>query len=105
VKAPDDKAIAFTFGSYPEKDPAKRWRAKLSFPPGATAETVLPIEVVDGNDAPVADGVFEFAGRRLPVRDGAASISYADFIKGKHAVELWLHRPGLPSVYGGLSFA
>ncbi len=105
MKTPDDKEIAFTFGSHPMKQAERRWTAKVTFPAGATAATTLPVELCDGNGAPVASGVFEFAGRRLVVRDGRASISYADFVKGKHEVALWLHRPGLPPVPGGLTFA
>ena len=105
MKTPADKTIAWTFGSHPMKRLESRWTAKLTFPPGATAETVLPIELLDGTGEPVEAGVFEFAGRQLPVRAGAASITYADFIKGKHEVALWLHRPGLPPVPGGLTFA
>ena len=104
MKAPGDKTVVFTFGSHPVKDLAKRWTAKVTFPPGATAETMLPIEVVDGNGDPIREGVFEFANKKLPVADGAASISYSDFIAGKHAVDLWLHLPGGEHIPGGLTF-
>ena len=105
MKTPDDKQIAFTFCSHPTKRPEMRWTAKLVFPPGSTAETVLPLSLADGRGEPVPDGVFEFAGQRLAVRDGMASIAYADFVRGKHAVALWLHRPGRPPIPGGLTFA
>ena len=55
--------------------------------------------------APVREGTLEFAGRNIPVRNGAATIRYADFVKGKHSVPLWLHRKGMPPVPGGLTFA
>ena len=48
MKTPEDKTIAFTFGSHPMKDSALRWTARVTFPPGSTAETVLPVELVDG---------------------------------------------------------
>ena len=105
MKAPEDKTIVFTFGSHPMKDFALRWTARVTFPSGATAGTVLPISLVDGEERPVRAGTFAFAGQRLPVRDGAASISYSDFIAGKHEVDLWLYRPGCPPVPGGLTFA
>ena len=105
MNTPADKTIAFTFGSHPTRDLALRWTAKLVFPPGADAETVLPLSLVDGHGEPVPDGVFAFAGQNLAVRDGAAAIAYADFIRGKHAVALWLHRPGRPPIPGGLTFA
>jgi hypothetical protein len=105
MKTPADKAIAFTFGSYPMDNPSHRWSAVVSFPPGSTAQTVLPITIVDGNGESVKSGVFEFAGQKLTVSDGKAQLTYGDFIKGKHSVPLWLHRKGMDSVIGGLTFA
>ena len=105
MKTPPDKTIAFTFISHMTEEPEQRWIAHLTFPPGAVGETELQIEIIDGEDAPVREGVFEFAGLSLPVRDGLATIRYADFVKGKHEVPLWLHRKGMPPVPGGLTFA
>ena len=105
MKTPPDKTIVFTFASHPEKDAALRWTARLTFPPGAVSGTVLPIEVFDGTNAPVPSAVFEFAGRRLNVERGRASLTYTDFICGKHETALWLHRPGKPPIPGGLTFA
>jgi len=104
MKTPHDREITFVFGSHPTKDLAWRWAARLTFPAGATAQTPLPITMVDGYGQPIAAGEFEFAGRRLPVRDGKTSIVYADFIAGKHAVPLWLRRPGIEPIPGGLTF-
>ena len=105
MKTPDDKTIAFTFMSHPEKLPELRWTAKLTFPPGSGPDTILPITVVDGNEEPVESAVFELAGKRIPVKDGKASLKYADFVKGKHSVPLWLYRKGVEPVPGGLTFA
>ena len=44
------------------------------------------------------------AGQRLAVRDGAASITYADFVKGKHEPAIWLYRKGKAPVPGALTF-
>lgn len=104
MKTPADKEIAFLFVSHPTKDLSWRWTARLVFPPGATAETMLKITVADGLAQPVAEGTFEFAGRHLAVKDGAAEISYADFIRGKHSVPLWLRRPNIEPIPGGLTF-
>lgn len=104
MRTPADKTVAFTFMSHPARDARLRWKAVLAFPPGATAESRLSIAVTDGDGEPVEEGVFEFAGRRLEVRGGVASIAYADFVAGKHEVPLWLHREGLPSIPGGLTF-
>jgi hypothetical protein len=105
MKTPDEKTIAFTFMSHPVKLLSQRWQARLVFPPGAGPETLLAVELTDGEGAPVQEGVFEFAGQSLPVKDGRAAISYADFIRGKHETALWLHRPGQEPLPGGLTFA
>lgn len=105
MKTPPDKTISFTFVSHPEKDASLRWTARLTFPPGAMPDTVLPIEVRDGLEIPVPSAVFEFAGRRLSVVHGQTSLTYAAFIRGKHETALWLHRPGKPPIPGGLTFA
>jgi len=104
MRTPADKEIVFAFGSHPTKDLTWRWAARLVFPAGATAGTRLAILLTDGNGKPIAKGEFEFAGLRLPVRDGRAEITYADFVKGKHAVPLWLRRPGIEPIPGGLTF-
>jgi len=100
---PPDKTIAFTFVSHPTKSIQLRWTAVLTFPAGATRETILPIRITDGEGLPV-EGMFEFAAQKLKVTAGSTSISYADFIAGKHSVPLWLHRKGLPAIPGGLTF-
>ena len=104
MKTPAEKTITFTFGSHPMKEATQRWRAKLTFPAGATAETVLPISLTDGTDTPISRATFEFAGCRIPIVEGKGSIVYADFIKGKHETALWVYRGGLPPVPGGLTF-
>ena len=104
MKTPSDKTIAFTLVSQMTAEAERRWMARLTFPPGSDGETVLPVEVLDGNDTPVAEGTLEFAGQRLQVRNGTASIRYADFVKGKHEVPLWLHRKGMRPVPGVATF-
>ena len=105
MKTPDDKTIAFTFMSHPEKLPELRWTAKVTFPPGSGPDTVLPITVEDGNEEPVESGTLELAGRKIPVKDGRAELLYSDFVKGRHSVPLWLYRDGVRPVPGGLTFA
>lgn len=104
MKTPEDKKIAFLFGSHPMKDPKQRWQARLSFPQGAGPESVLTLAITDGEETPVASGIFEFCGRQLEVTDGRASLTYAEFIAGLHETSLWLHRKGMPPVSGGLTF-
>ncbi len=105
MRTPEGKVVAFTFMSHPEKDAKLRWTAKIEFPAGATAGTVLNVTVVDGNEEAVSAAVFEVAGKRLKVVDGRASLTYEEFIRGKHEVALWLHREGMASIPGGLTFA
>ena len=105
MRTPPDKKIAFTFMSEPSVHTALRWSARLEFPPGATADTVLPITVLDGNEEPVESARLELAGRQMQVRGGRASMTYAEFVAGKHSTPLWLYRNGMPPVPGGLTFA
>ena len=105
MKAPRDKKIAFTFMSEPSGRQELKWTARLEFPPGAEADDDLPITVVGGDDEPIGSAVLELAGMSIAVKDGRASVKYADFIKGKHSTSLWLHREGMPPVAGGLTFA
>lgn len=104
MKVPEGKTLSFTFASHPVESARLRWKAKLTFPGGAGADAVLPIRVVDGEENPVAAGRLELAGKTLVVADGASSISYADFIRGKHEPALWLHRDGEKPVPGLLTF-
>ena len=106
MNTPEGKTIAFTFMSQPTADPIGCWVAKVTFPGGADSTSILPIEVTQGDGKPVPKAVFEFAGKRIPVLDGHARISYADFVKGKHETGLWLHRDDVPRpMPGGLTFA
>ena len=104
MKTPSDKKIAFYFVSQEVARADDRWSARVHFPPGATASTVLPIEVLDGNEEPVADAVLELFGQRLKVKDGATSTTYADFIAGVHSTPVWMHRNGKKPVPGELTF-
>jgi len=92
--------------SQPTVDPAGCWVAKLTFPGGSDANSILPIEINQGDGKPVPEAIFEFAGKRLAVCDGHARIAYADFVKGKHETALWLHRKDVSEpIPGGLTFA
>lgn len=105
MKTPPDKKIAFTFMSPPANDRRECWQAVVEFPAGSSADSVLPIRVLDGDGAPVKEGTMVFAGCRLKVVDGATSIVYADFVRGKHDPALWLRRKGLPDKPAYLTFA
>jgi len=105
MKTPPDKTISFTIISHRTQRPELRWMAYITFPAGSDETTVLPIEVTGDRDIPVASGTLEFAGQMLAVKDGMASLRYADFVKGVHSVPIWLHRDGMDPVPGGLTFA
>ena len=104
MKTPPDKTIVFTLISHRTAKPKLRWMARVTFPPGADGDTMLPIEISDGEDEPVRAGTLEFAGQHLRVKDGVAELRYSDFVAGVHSVPLWLHRRGMPPVPGGLTF-
>ena len=104
MKTPPDKRIVMTLYSAQAEDPALRWKAKVAFEPGSTDDSPVAIAVTTRDGEPIPEGVLEFLGRRLPVRDGRAVATCRDFIAGKHARAVWLHRRGLASVDGGLTF-
>ena len=104
MKTPIDKPVTFTFMSYPAKAAKLRWKMTLTFPPGATADSTLSIEVVDGEDKPVAAGTLEYAGKSIKIKAGQAQMTYAEFVAGKHEKNIWLHRRGVLPIPGGLTF-
>ena len=105
MKTPPDKTISFTIISHRMPRPELWWMAYITFPAGSDESTVLQIEVKGDGDVPVKSGTLEFAGQMLKVRNGMASLRYADFVKGVHSVPIWLHRDGMEPVPGGLTFA
>lgn len=105
MRTPKGKKVIFTFVSPVAKDRKACWMASLIFKSDAGEDAVFDILVKDGEDTPVPEAVFEFAGCALKVKSGKASISYKDFIKGKHESAIWLHRPGFPATPGLLTFA
>lgn len=104
MKAPHDKTIVLLFESQPEARADDRWQARLTFPPGATAETALTLAVEGADGLPIAAGTFEFAGQLVRIRDGQGELPYAAFIGGKHETGLWLHRKGRDPIPGRLTF-
>ena len=104
MRTPDDKTVVLTFYSHPMKDLKMRWKAQLAFAPGSTDSSFARLSVVDGEGAPVAGGVFEFAGAMTRVRNGAGRLKCADFAKGRNEPGIWLHRKGVVPVPGALTF-
>ena len=99
VKAPDEP-VTFVFASEGEEDAPGAWRAELSVPPGATADTSLTLKV-RGNDVA---GVFKLSGVALPLADGAAEIPFGVFLAGIKDTDVSLRRPGGGTVKGKLLF-
>ena len=99
VKAPDEP-VTFVFASEGEDDAPDAWRAELSVPPGATAETPLTLKV-RGNDVA---GVFKLSGVALPLADGAAEIPFGVFLAGIKDTDVSLRRSGGDTVKGRLLF-
>ncbi len=104
MKTPADKTVILTFYSHPMKDLSMRWKAQLTFPANADDETAALLAIVDGGGVAVPSGVFEFAGVRISVVDGAGKLRCGDFVRGKHNPSIWLHRPGRLPVPGALTF-
>ena len=105
MKVPDDKTITLTFASHQVKDRAQRWAVNVTLPGGAGPDAVLRVHAEDGLGAPVAEGVFEFAGQSVALAGGEGAIRYADFVAGKHERAIWMRRPGMEPVPGSLTFA
>jgi len=104
MRTPPDKLIGLSFLSYPSKQAEMRWSARLIFAPGLGPDGMLEVRVNNGENVPVERGHLELAGLLTPIRNGVGSIAYADFVRGKHEKNIWLHRKGMPPVPGRLAF-
>ena len=100
--APDEE-VRFAFASEGERDAAEAWRAELSVPPKATADTMLTIKVCDSSERP-AEGMFSLAGCALPITGGTAEMPFGLFLAGIQNTEVGLCRPGGHPVAGRLLF-
>ena len=100
--APDEE-VRFAFASEGERDATEAWRAELSVPPRATADTMLTIKVCDSADRPV-QGVFSLAGCALPITDGTAEMPFGLFLAGIQNTDVGLCRPDGNSIAGRLLF-
>lgn len=104
MNTPADKTITLTFYSHPMKSVKMRWKALMTFRPGLQSAAAVEIAMADGEGESVESGVFEFAGRRIRIKDGKGHIKYGDFVKGKHETAIWLYRKGMCPVPGALTF-
>jgi hypothetical protein len=104
MKTPQDKKVILTFHSYPHKDLRLKWKASVTFPPGAEDDTMAEVALADGLGNSIECAEFEFAGMSVNITDGKGTFRCADFASGKHEVAIWLHRPEKESVPGMLTF-
>ena len=77
---------------------------RAQFEPGSTDDTLAVVTITDGESEPEAHAVFEFAGCRTEIVGGRGQIRCGDIVKGKHEPAIWLHREGVASVRGALTF-
>ena len=80
------------------------WEVLLVFPPEASSESFLSLKALNGAGVPIGTGVFEFMGKKVGITGGCGKMRYADFIAGIHEKSVWLMRPGMMPVPGGLTF-
>ncbi len=100
-----DRDVTLTFVSVATREKADGWWIKLTIPANAGPETDLVLECLDGEEKPLAEGAFHFAGGVLKFKDGHAHMPYKMFISGIHETALWFTRPGGQPIPGGLTFA
>ncbi len=106
MKVPEGKTIILTIVSHPMKEKRLRWAANLTFEVGMEGpDAKIPITIENGLGEKEKAAVFEFAGKDLRVRDGKATLSFGDFIRGKHDPGIWLKRRGENPIPGALTFA
>ncbi len=105
MNVPDGKRIVMTFVSEKSADKRLRWAVNVVFDGGSKPGSNLPIFAENADGSVIESGVFEFAGKLIPIENGTGHISYDDFIAGKHEKGVWLKRKGGVPVAGLLTFA
>jgi len=98
VRSPDEE-VTFTFASEGAPDAPGAWKASLTVPPKAVAETMLTLVVENG-----ADGVFTLSGVALPLVGGRAEIPFGLFLAGIKNTDVAYRRAGGAAVKGTLAF-
>ena len=100
-----DRDVTLTFVSVATRVKADGWWIKLTIPAHAGPNDDLILECLDGEEKPLDEGTFHFAGGVWKFKGGRARISYARFLAGIHERELWFRRPGGQLIPGGLTVA
>lgn len=96
--------MTILFKSIPLDNHALEWQVHLVFPANTAAGGDLLFYVTDKDDAPIPSGTFNLSGGDWKFTGGRGRIPYSAFIAGIHEKEVWLRRPGIESVPGGLTF-
>ena len=103
VRAPDEE-VTFTFASAGAPDAPQAWRASLTVPPQADAETMLTLAVTRADGGPCDAGVFTLSGVALPLAAGRAQIPFGLFLAGIKDTDVSFRAPGGEAVKGTLAF-
>lgn len=100
VRAPDEE-VRFVFAG--DGAGGTAWRATVTVPPGATAETMIAVAVAGPSGAP-AEGMFTLAGCNLPLAGGRAEMPFGQFLAGIRETDVTLRAPSAPPAPGRLLF-
>ena len=89
--------VTFVFEADKQHGEPARWRAELTVPAVATAETMLPIKIN-------AEGIFKIAGIALPIVNGLAELPLGVFLAGMREPKVELTTVDGKVLSGGLVF-
>ena len=95
--------ITFVFEADDRQDGKASWRAELTIPAAASAETMLPLVLNAGDGTPL-DGIFKIAGIALPVTRGSAMLPLGVFLSGMREAEVEFSSLDAKSTKGSLVF-
>lgn len=103
VRSPDEE-VTFSFASEGAPDAPGAWRASLTVPPKAGAETMLALTVENAAGEPFDVGLFRLSGVALPLVGGRAEIPFGMFLAGIKDTDVSFCRSGEEPVKGTLAF-
>lgn len=72
------------------EDDLHYWKAELTIPPKTSHETILSLFITNSKGRSIASGKFILLDQELPIEDGIAELTFAEFLKNmrKHTVKL-----------------
>ena len=101
--AEEREDVTFVFSEDRRPDGLPTWRAELTVPAVAEAESMLGISITR-NGGRVKSGVFKIAGIALPVTDGEAQLPFGLFLAGMREPKVELAGENGEVTEGGLVF-